>query len=227
MKPEVLKKLYDKRQKERTRYDILGLTIIKQDKLPESVNFEKLLNILQKRIPEQLFDGIEEIIIGNFDFLINSAKESVYKDGKIYITNNKKDEEEIYTAIIHELAHALEQYRAKELFFDGEMKKEFIRKRLKLYQIINNYYEEINLDKNYYVFSNYSPEFDDFLIYDIGYGKLGILTDGLFISPYAITSLSEYFARNFEEFFSNSYERKKYLTKVSPVVYNKIVSIIS
>ena len=58
-----------------------------------------------------------------------------------------------------------------------------------------------------------------FLYADVGYPLLTSLTMGLFISPYAATSLREYFARGFEEYYIGD---RKYLTNISPVLYNKI-----
>ena len=37
-------------------------------------------------------------------------------------------------------------------------------------------------------------EFDNFLYKKIGYDKLSLLTSGLFLSPYSITTIREYFA---------------------------------
>ena len=50
----------------------------------------------------------------------------------------------------------------------------------------------------------YDEEFDMFLYEDIGYDKLATLMQGLFINPYAATSLREYFATGFTDFFMNS-----------------------
>ena len=44
----------------------------------------------------------------------------------------------------------------------------------------------------------------------------------LFPSNYSVTSLREYYAIGFEHFFLG---KRKELTKVSPVLYNKVVSI--
>jgi hypothetical protein len=46
------------------------------------------------------------------------------------------------------------------------------------------------------------------------------MTNGLFISPYAATSLREYFANAFEEFFVNDMKPVKDLT---PSIYKKII----
>ena len=67
------------------------------------------------------------------------------------------------------------------------------------------------------------PEFDDFLLNKIGYDKLSILMQGLFISPYAATSLREYFATGFTEFFMQPDHRL--LRTVSPVLYKKLIKL--
>ena len=58
---------------------------------------------------------------------------------------------------------------------------------------------------------------------DIGYDKLRIISSGLFYSPYAITSLREYWANGFENYLLGDRERLKDL---SPVLYTKIEEIL-
>ena len=48
---------------------------------------------------------------------------------------------------------------------------------------------------------NYVLEFDEFLYKTVGYDLLRDLTVELFVSPYAATSLREYFANGFEHYF--------------------------
>jgi len=59
-----------------------------------------------------------------------------------------------------------------------------------------------------------------FLYEKIGYDKLSSIMMGMFINPYAATSLSEYFATGFTEFYINS--DHKFLQKISPELYRKI-----
>ena len=42
---------------------------------------------------------------------------------------------------------------------------------------------------------------------------------GLFSTPYAVTSLREYFATGFEEFYIGD---RNYIKKISPNLYNKL-----
>ena len=69
----------------------------------------------------------------------------------------------------------------------------------------------------------YSEEFDEMLYKEIGYPKLSKILMGVFISPYAATSLREYFATGFTEFYTQS--EHNFLEKVSPQLYKKILSL--
>ena len=71
--------------------------------------------------------------------------------------------------------------------------------------------------------TEYNQEFDDFLHKKIGYDKLTSLMSGMFINPYAATSLQEYFATGFTDFYLNT--DHKYLSTVSPELYKKIYEL--
>jgi len=62
-------------------------------------------------------------------------------------------------------------------------------------------------------------EFDEFLFNHLGYDSLSSLTPGLFLSPYSVTSLREYFANGFEEYINGD---SNYLKEISPVLFNKL-----
>ena len=72
--------------------------------------------------------------------------------------------------------------------------------------------------------SEYDQEFDEFLYQDIGYNKLSELLRGVFITPYAATSLREYFATGFTEFYLYP-DNHNYLKKISPELYKKILQL--
>ena len=61
------------------------------------------------------------------------------------------------------------------------------------------------------------------LYQEIGYPILSILTASIFHSPYAATSLSEYFADAFEAFYMR--EELDRLKGISPKLYEKIVKL--
>ena len=70
----------------------------------------------------------------------------------------------------------------------------------------------------------YDFDFDQFLLKDVGYEKLSKIVSGIFISPYAPTSLREYFATAFTEFYLNPNEHG-FLKKIAPALYNKLEKI--
>jgi hypothetical protein len=69
----------------------------------------------------------------------------------------------------------------------------------------------------------YNPHLDQFFVKTVGYPLLTTLVNGIFNSPYAATSLREYFARGFEEFVMGD---RHYLRKISPVLYSKIEELM-
>ena len=75
---------------------------------------------------------------------------------------------------------------------------------------------------NDFVNLEFSTKFDMLLYKHIGYPTLKNLIMGLFVSPYGATSLREYFANSFEEYYMGD---RNYLKIVSPIVYNKIEQI--
>jgi hypothetical protein len=120
---------------------------------------------------------------------------------------------------IHEVAHSLEHNFASEVYTD-DLIKEFKGKRSRLYHILKSHGYEVSPIA--FGFTEYNAKFDQFLSDTVGYPTLLTLTMGLFASPYAATSIQEYFANGFEKYFL---EDPWDLKKVSPVLYDKIEGI--
>ena len=68
-----------------------------------------------------------------------------------------------------------------------------------------------------------NKDFDEYLYTQIGYPALSAFANGLFYSPYAATSVREYFARGFEAFFLH--KDLKTLANISPILYNRIETL--
>ena len=66
----------------------------------------------------------------------------------------------------------------------------------------------------------YDLEFDTILYKEIGYDLLSAVTSNIFYSPYAATSIGEYFANGFEAFFMNQEVAR--LKNISPQLFKKI-----
>ena len=73
-------------------------------------------------------------------------------------------------------------------------------------------------------YTEYNANFDKFLSDTVGYPTLLTLTMGLFASPYAATSIQEYFANGFEKYFLDDPWR---LSTVSPILHDKIEQVIN
>ena len=103
------------------------------------------------------------------------------------------------------------------LYSDEKIKNEFLLKRSKLKRILS--FQDYDISGLDFLQTEYDKDFDNFLYKDVGYDALQMLTVDLFINPYAATSLKEYFATGFEEYYL---ENKLYLNKLSPYVYKKL-----
>ena len=187
----------------------------------DDVDAERVINKVEERIPSHLLSEVEMVIVGWFDEFEERKLNAFYKDGTLYVSNIQDDEDDMYDDLIHEIAHSIESALGYEIYGDQKIKDEFLRKRKYLYDLL--------LSKGYRaplsVFTNteYDKEFDMFLYQKIGYDKLSDLMMGLFITPYAATSLREYYATGFTEFYLDS--NHNFFKKVSPELYKKLLLI--
>jgi len=183
------------------------------------IDIRNVLSTIEKRIPSRYFSGIEAIYVGDFDFLEDRELTSLYSDGAVYISPAQTGEQDLFSDVVHEVAHSLEESYATDIYGDGEIEEEFLKKRNKLLDIlVREGYGDVVRSFDFGQLE-YSSEFDNLLHKEIGYHPLTMMTLGLFVSPYGITSLREYFANVFEEYYSGD---KKHSCKVSPSVCEKI-----
>ena len=94
-----------------------------------------------------------------------------------------------------------------------------MRKRKYLYDIL--WHQGHKAPLKFFHNPEYDEEFDMFLYKKVGYDKLAQLLKGLFITPYAATSLREYYATGFTEFYLDS--NHNFFKKVSPELYKKLL----
>lgn len=203
-----------KENKERTLHNKFVFT---QDPLPEDIDLDYVLEHIERRIPIHLFHLIDSILIGDFNFLNKRDINASYMDGAIYVTNRQHDEGDMIDDIVHELAHSVEELYRNDIYIDQSIEEEFLGKRKRLCNILSS--EGAKVPMTSCLESEYNKSFDEFLYKDVGYEKLVSLTMGLFNSPYAATSLREYFANGFEAYFIGD---RKYLQNISPFLYKKL-----
>jgi len=197
------------------------IVVYQQNPLPESIEIEVVLRKIEEKIPQFMFDDIDSIFIGQFDFLKEKEVDAVYENGAIYLTNEQDDDDDFFSDIVHELAHAVEETYPLDIYGDKIIEEEFLAKRRSMSEILHAHgYDKY--DAGAFAETEYSVEFDTYLYQEVGYPILHTLLHGLFISPYGATSLREYFANAFEEFFSGD---TYYVKSVSPAVYKKIIDL--
>ena len=187
------------------------------------VNIERVLNKVEATVPRSLIQNLEldMLIVGHIPEFEERQINALYKDGAIYVTNAQSSNEDMVDDIVHEIAHSLEETYMHEIFGDMSLEGEFIEKRKQVYDILRNLGYET--PPQYFLDVEYDEDFDMFLYTVVGYPTLITQTYLIFNSPYAITSLREYFAKGFEEYYLGD---KKRLKEISPILYNKIVMVV-
>ncbi len=202
-------------------YTSNGIQIYFKDQmLDTNIDVEKIVSNFEKRLPMHLLEEVEMIIIGHFDEFEDRDLTAFYKDGALHLSNMQMDEESMLTDMIHETAHACESAYGQEIYADSKIKDEFLRKRVHLYDIL--WKMDFKAPRSIFLDVEYDEEFDKFLFQDIGYQTLGNAVNGLFINAYAPTSLREYFATGFAEFYQHPNDHTN-LKQVSPALYEKII----
>jgi len=209
-----------KGRKLKDMFNLSGVDVFIKDMTPEHIDDEFVFDYISARIPFHLSRGIDVIYVGLFPEMIDREINAYYEDGAIYVTNNQDDEMDMIDDIIHELAHAVEVNNQQFIYGSGMLQREFKAKRRNLYTLIQEMYDVPN---NFLSDIEYNRQIDDFLYKTIGYDILNQMVANIFVSGYAATSVSEYFARGFEEYFIGD---KDSLQKMSPVLYKIIDRLV-
>jgi len=186
---------------------------------PTIISFTEVVDKIEEKVPQHMFDEIDEIFVGSFSENDSRALEAHYESGAIYITNDMVTVDDYVESIIHETAHSIEQARGFEIYGDQKVQEEFLGKRMTLKRTLDANGYDVEAD---FGDIEYSEDFDLYLYKEVGYDEIGSLTSGLFYSPYAATSVSEYFANGFENFFLGS---REHLSRISPKLTKRIWDI--
>ena len=217
---EIVKSSAARHENSRKEYRVFGTNIFIKDELPENIDFKKVIRQIEFLIPSTLFVGLDVIYIGHFKEFEERDINAFYSDGAIYITNEQTDHNDIIDDLVHELSHAIEETNWEIIYIDKSLEDEFLSKRATLKRILKS--QDYNLSGLDLSDPSYSREFDEFLYKELGYEKLTTFVQGLFPSAYSVTSLKEYWATGFEEYYLGD---RRYLAHTSPRIYNKIKTL--
>lgn len=213
-----------KKKQNESLFSIKGIEVSIVDILPDDMDAKAIIQDSLDLIPNIFTRNIKYIKIGQFEELENRELDALYKDRTIYLTNLQKSNEDMMDDIIHEVAHSVEEEYGDIIYSDGLLEKEFLIKREKLKNILVQNGFKKNLDK--YSKTRYDKELDMYFYKKVRYDRMSLMTQSLFVSPYAATSLREYFANGFENFFL-SQDSYQIIRKTSPVLFKKLITLLS
>ena len=207
-------------KKLRNHYMLKGIDIYVKDQLPQEIDVDFVIKYVAKRLPDHVLTNIDIIYIGHFQDLVDRDVNALWQNGAIYITNDQDSEMDMIDDLIHEIAHSNEKQYEQIIYEDGKLEKEFLYRRKKLAEIL--------VDKNYgvppgFIYNvDYDKAIDDFLYEEVTYNVLWQLVPGIFPSPYAATSLREYWAKGFELFYMG---KRHDLKEISPILFSKLMQL--
>ena len=197
-----------------------SIPVFIKDPLPETVSINTVLQAVERIIPRRMVSNIEMVYVGQFKDFATRDINAMYEGGTLYISNEQDDIEDMVDDLVHEIAHAVEEQHGLQIYGDGELHVEFLKKRKKLYQLLKAY--DYSVEYKDFMNSEYNEDFDNLLYKEIGYDKLEHFTMSLFPSNYAVTSLKEYFGIGFEHYYLKN---RRELGIMSPVLFQKLEEI--
>ncbi len=203
-------------------YTPTGVHVYFKDSIEnEKVDPEEVVARLEDLLPIHLLSEVEMIIVGWFKEFERRSINAFYDGGTLYVSNVQDDNSDMVDDLIHETAHSLEQPYGMIIYGDGKLEKEFIRKREHLHDLL--WAKGYKIPKSVFVDPEYNEDLDMFLYEELGYKKLSAMVRGLFISAYAVTSLREYFATGFTDFYLDP--NHTFLKKTCPALFSKLMEL--
>jgi len=201
-------------------YTPSGLQVyIKDPLINQKIDLEEIIGKVEDVVPDHLRSEMEMVIVGWFEEFENQKISAFYKDGTLHLSPGIIDDESAFDDAVHEIAHSVEDVFGYTIYGDQKLKKEFLRKRKYLHDML--WKEGFKAPLNVFMNPEYDEDFDMFLYETVGYDKLSTICQGLFLSAYAPTSLQEYFATGFLEFYLDP--NHNFLKKTSPQLYKKLI----
>ena len=217
-----LKNTIKSRQEKAKRLTWKGVEVIIKDEIENhDVSIQSVLFKIGKKIPNHFLSNVDVIYVGEFDFFKERNIQAMYENSCIFVTNKQDNIEDMCDDIVHEIAHSLEEVYGDMIYSDGKLENEFINKRKQLYSVLGSEGYEVELIN--FLETSYVEEFDNYLYKEVGYPVLNMLSANIFYSPYAATSLREYFANGFEAlFYYGDYE---FINRSCPKLFIKLNNI--
>ncbi len=222
-KLDYLKSSLQQADEQRDEYTMTeSIQIYIKDKFKNRIDLGFVIERVVSTVPHHLLKEIDSIFVGMFDEFDIRDTNAMYKDGAIYLSSDQEDEADVVDDIIHEIAHSLEVPYGGIIYGDGDLEKEFLAKRARLYDILDK--EGLEPSAQLFQDPSYSIQMDDYLYKTVGYDRLNFIAASysLFTSAYSATALREYFSNGFEYYYLDN---PSYLKEICPVLHKKIKEI--
>ena len=191
-----------------------------KDQLPDHIDVDFVIKYAAKRLPNHVLSNIDIIYVGHFQDLVDRDINALWQNGAIYITNDQDSEMDMIDDLIHEIAHSNEKQFEQIIYEDGKLEQEFLQRRKKLAYILKD--KDFGIPTGFIYNVDYDKNIDDYLYEKVTYDVLWQLIPGIFPSPYAVTSLREYWAKGFEQFYMG---KRQELKETSPVLFSKLMQL--
>ena len=199
-----------------------GIEFVLDKPLKKDIDIEKVMGLLRSNLPVSSYVGINNVYFGEFDILKKRSLTALHHKDNIYISSEQmSSEKEILDDLVHEFAHRFEENNSEKIYEDGKIINEYLGKMNRLHDLITQDYDLDYFGITYFDFINteFDEKFDKFLYEKIGYEEVENMAPTLFIRPYAATSVREYFATGFEDYYL---EGGLQLKKISPILHSRI-----
>ena len=199
-----------------------GIEFVLDKPLKKDIDIEKVMGLLRSNLPVSSYVGINNVYFGEFDILKKRSLTALHHKDNIYISSEEmSSEKEILDDLVHEFAHRFEENNSEKIYEDGKIINEYLGKMNRLHDLITQDYDLDYFGITYFDFINteFDEKFDKFLYEKIGYEEIENMAPTLFIRPYAATSVREYFATGFEDYYL---EGGLQLKKISPILHSRI-----
>ncbi len=217
-----LKNTIRSRQKQAKRLTWKGVEVIIKDEIENpDVSIKSVLMKISPKIPSYFLTNVDIIYVGDFEFFKERDIQAMYENSCIFVTNQQDSIDDMCDDIVHEIAHSLEEVYREMIYSDGKLEREFLNKRKQLYSTLKSEGYEVDLVN--FMEPSYVEDFDQLLYKEIGYSALRMLSASIFYSPYAATSLREYFANGFEALYY--YRDYDFINKHCPQLFIKLSNL--
>lgn len=204
-------------------FTIRGIHVSLSAETKENTDYKKAISLSLSKIPLHLLTNIRKIIVAPNDQLQKRQIQGMYDKGVIFLTNDHDATHDAINDIVHEVAHSVEEKYWNNIYSDNKIQKEFLQKRKKMWLRLKQRGFEREMES--FLKIKYDKDFDRYLHLEVGYPTLRAITRDIFHSPYAATSIREYFADAFEAFYMK--EEIQRLKLLSPAAYDKVIMLLN